>query len=78
MRGAFKAKVRLGMFNFAKALYEAFGIESPKLFIIGFALFGAVLFGLFGWVLDRGYRNGLRERSRAEPTSVQRLHDPRR
>ena|ERR1700733_6482303 len=49
------------MLDWAKAIHEAIGIESPRLFIGVFALIGVLLFGLAGWVIDHGYRVRLRE-----------------
>jgi hypothetical protein len=49
------------MLDWAKAVHEAIGIESPRLFIGVFALVGFILFGVAGWIIDRGYRVKLRE-----------------
>jgi hypothetical protein len=44
------------MLNFAKLIHEAFGIDSPRIFIFVFALIGFILFGEIGWLVDKGYR----------------------
>jgi len=54
------------MLDFAKAFHEAIGIESPRLFIGSFAIVGLLLFGLIGWVVDRGYRVKLKEQAPVE------------
>jgi hypothetical protein len=51
------------MLDWAKAIHEAIGIESPKTFITVFALIGLVLFAFVGWMIDRGYRVKLRQES---------------
>ncbi len=51
------------MLEWARAIHEAIGIESPKIFVAVFALDGLLLFGLAGWVIDRGYRVRIREQS---------------
>ena len=49
------------MIEFAKTVHQAIGIESPRLFILVFALIGTVIFGGLGWMIDRGYRVSLRQ-----------------
>jgi len=56
-----RVSLRNTMLDWAKAIHEAIGIESPRLFIALFALIGLLLFGFVGWVIDRGYRIKLRE-----------------
>lgn len=51
------------MLDWAKAFHEAIGIESPKAFIVLFAVIGLVLFGLAGWLIDKGYRVKLHEQA---------------
>jgi hypothetical protein len=51
------------MLDLAKLIHEAIGIESPRLFIAFFALFGLLGFGALGWIIDRGYRVKLQEQS---------------
>jgi len=53
------------MIEFAKTVHQAIGIESPRLFILLFALIGTVIFGGLGWVIDRGYRVSLKQHSAA-------------
>lgn len=49
------------MLDWAKAIHQAIGIESPTLFVAAFALVGLILFGAAGWIVDRGYRVRLKE-----------------
>lgn len=49
------------MLDWAKAIHEAIGIDSPRVFIATFALFGLLAFGFVGWIVDHGYRVKLRE-----------------
>ena len=58
------------MLEWAKAIHEAVGIESPRLFIGVFALVGLVFFGAAGWIIDRGYRVKLREQKVQAATLV--------
>ena len=51
------------MLEWAKAIHEAIGIESPRIFIAVFALIGCVLFAFAGWIIDRGYRAKLHEQN---------------
>jgi hypothetical protein len=51
------------MLDWAKAIHEAIGIESPRTFVAVFALIGLLLFGFVGWVIDHGYRVRLRQQS---------------
>jgi hypothetical protein len=44
------------MLEWAKAIHQAIGIESPYLFVGVFALFGLLLFGGTAWIVDHGYR----------------------
>jgi hypothetical protein len=44
------------MLDWAKTLHEAIGIQSPKLFILVFAVGGFLIFGFVGWMIDKGYR----------------------
>jgi hypothetical protein len=63
------------MLDWAKAIHEAIGIESPRLFIAVFALIGFLLFGLVGWIIDRGYRMKLREHHTDSPIVLAAKHD---
>jgi hypothetical protein len=78
-------KLKTVILDWAKAIHEAIGIESPKLFIGLFAVVGLLLFGLTGWVIDRGYRVRLREQivhaapsapavTQSMPTSKPQVH----
>jgi hypothetical protein len=58
------------MLEWAKAIYQAIGVESPIRFILASALFGFLLFGGAAWILDRGYRAQLRQEQGAKPLSV--------
>jgi len=49
------------MLDWAKAIHEAIGIDSPRLFIAVFSLIGLLLFSGVGWVIDRGYRVKLKQ-----------------
>ncbi|MGD0793325.1 MAG: hypothetical protein ABR920_16270 [Terriglobales bacterium] len=49
------------MLDWAKAIHQAVGIESPRLFILIFACLGFFLFGSVAWIIDHGYRVKLRE-----------------
>jgi len=51
------------MFELAKIIHEAIGIQSPKWFIALFALVGLLAFGAVGWLIDKGYRVGLQEQA---------------
>jgi hypothetical protein len=53
------------MLDWAKAIHEAIGIESPRAFIALFAIGGLVLFGFAGFIIDRGYRTKLRQDQQA-------------
>jgi len=55
------ARLRATMLDWAKAIHEAIGTESPRIFIAVFAIAGLLLFGFTGWIIDRGYRVKLRE-----------------
>lgn len=44
------------MIELAKIVHQAIGIESPRVFILVFMLFGALVFGCLGWLIDKGYR----------------------
>jgi hypothetical protein len=48
------------MLDFAKAVHEAIGIESPRTFIAVFALSG-FFFGVLAWIIDKGYRAKLKQ-----------------
>jgi hypothetical protein len=63
-------KLRALMLDWAKTIHEAIGIESPRAFIAIFALFGLVLFGAIGWLVDRGYRVKMREQVVQAATQV--------
>jgi hypothetical protein len=54
-------RVKSAMLEFAKIVHEAIGIQSPRVFIAVFALFGLLFFGGIGWLIDRGYRVKLQE-----------------
>jgi hypothetical protein len=54
------------MLDWAKILHEAIGIQSPRVFIAAFALFGFVAFGAIGFFVDRGYRVKLQQDARAQ------------
>lgn len=56
-------RLRSLMLDWAKAIHDAIGIESPRLFIAVFAFIGLILFGITGWFIDRGYRVKLKEQS---------------
>jgi hypothetical protein len=56
-------KLRAAMLDWAKAIHEAIGIESPRLFIGLSALIGLLFFGAVGWLVDHGYRVRIREQS---------------
>jgi len=44
------------MLEWAKALHEAIGIQSPKVFVLVFAFGGFIVAGFVGWMIDKGYR----------------------
>ena len=56
-------KLRGLTLDWAKAIHDAIGIESPRLFIAAFAIFGLLAFGFAGWIVDHGYRVKLREQT---------------
>ena len=49
------------MVELAKLIHDAIGIESPRTFIAVFAISGALIFGVLGWLVDHGYRVKIRE-----------------
>ena len=49
------------MLDWAKAIHEAIGIDNPKAFIALFAIVGLLLFATVGWIVDRGYREKLKQ-----------------
>lgn len=57
------------MLDWAKAIHQAIGIESPRAFIAVFALLGFLLFGAAAWIVDHGYRVKLKEESAAAATA---------
>ena len=57
------------MLDWAKAIHEAIGIDSPRSFIAVFAVVGLLVFGALGWIVDKGYRVKLREQA-VRPASV--------
>jgi hypothetical protein len=59
------------MLEFAKALHDAIGISSPRVFVLVCALVGAVLFGGIGWLVDIGYRAKLRQEVHAAQQTPQ-------
>jgi hypothetical protein len=61
-----RPSARRFMFDLAKLIHEAIGIESPKAFIALFALVGLVMFGSLGWLIERGYRAKLKEQDRTQ------------
>jgi len=63
-------RVKSIMLEFAKIVHEAIGIQSPRLFIAVFAVFGLLFFGGIGWLIDKGYRVKLQQAKSVEPTSV--------
>jgi hypothetical protein len=62
------------MLEWAKAIHEAIGIESPRAFVAVFAILGFFLFGCAGWLIDRGYRVKLKEQ--AARITTQAVSDP--
>jgi len=60
-------KFRGLMLDWAKTIHEAIGIDSPRVFIATFALFGLLAFGFVGWIVDHGYRVKLREQTVTTP-----------
>src|SRR6476646_1616622 len=44
------------MLEWAKALHEAIGIQSPRIFVLVFAFGGFIVAGFVGWMIDKGYR----------------------
>jgi hypothetical protein len=56
------------MLEWAKAIHQAIGIESPIRFILTFAVVGFLIFGAAGWIVDRGYRNQLRQEQAKQPS----------
>jgi hypothetical protein len=58
-------KLRAMMLDWAKAIHQAIGIESPRIFIGVFALLGFILFGAAAWVVDHGYRVKLKQENAA-------------
>ena len=74
--GRVNSKIRFYMFNVAKTLYEAFGIESPRLFSLVLGIIGFLLFGGFGLVLDRAYTRTMRDTAKDPlPTSSMTFSD---
>jgi hypothetical protein len=64
--------LRNPMVNFAKLLHSAFGVESPRAFVILFAISGAIAFGCIGYLVSRAYKEDLRrqEESKAAPMAA--------
>ena len=58
-------KLRAMMLDWAKAIHQAIGIESPRIFIGVFALLGFILFATAAWVVDHGYRVKLKQENAA-------------
>ena len=52
--------IRHPVIELAKTIHQAIGIDSPRAFILVFALFGAISCGTLEWMIDRGYRVSLR------------------
>jgi len=57
------SKSKATMLEFAKLIHEAIGIQNPKIFVAVFAIVGLLLFGTVGWLVDKGYREKLRQES---------------
>jgi len=51
------------MFEMVKAIHEALHIESTWAFVLVIALVFGVMSGSVAWVVDKGYKNALRERA---------------
>jgi hypothetical protein len=64
------------MLDLAKAIHEAIGIESPRLFIAAFAFVGLLIFAGLGWIVDRGYRVRVRQEANAAAVAVPRQTGP--
>jgi hypothetical protein len=59
------------MVNLAKLLHSAFGVESPRAFVILFAISGAIAFGVVGYLVSREYKEDLRrQESKATPIAA--------
>jgi hypothetical protein len=58
------------LLDWAKAIHQAIGIESPRLFIAMFACAGFILFGGAAWVVDHGYRIKLKQEQSAAPETT--------
>jgi hypothetical protein len=54
------------MVNFAKLLHDALGIESPKAFVIWFAIFGFFVFGVLGFLVSKAYQGDLRRQAESK------------
>jgi hypothetical protein len=59
------------MLEWAKFLHEAIGIESPRLFILAFALFGFFSAGFVGWGIDRAYRVKLNQDAEKQASTAE-------
>jgi hypothetical protein len=51
------------MFDIVKAIHEALHTESTWAFVLTVAIAGGLLCGGVAWIVDKGYRNALAERS---------------
>jgi hypothetical protein len=58
--------VRKCMIAFAKLLHDVLGIESPKAFILIFAVFGFVVFGFVGYLVSKQYQDDLQRKKDIE------------
>lgn len=69
-------RIKSAMLEIAKIVHEAIGIQSPRVFIAVFALFGFLVFGGVGWLIDKGYRVKLQETTPSIPTTNPTVSQP--
>lgn len=63
------------MFAIVKAIHEALHTESTLAFVLAIAIVGGIVLGGVAWIVDKGYRNTVAERTEHQQ-SIQRAEPP--